>query len=182
MGKQTRFYTLPNDEISFWEFISSIPDIHRLSDKSSSPEITSFVIPWERQLIATRLTKYLITTGEIKNLQKLIRQSTHKIWLSEIADYIDTGEKFYWIDSNSPHVEYSTSFIRYDDNLVQGRIWVDLYSVGENQFVYKGDDLKMLYETLASWIRKNFKKLKGVDGYFGPEALVWYQDGGQLFP
>jgi hypothetical protein len=31
-------------------------------------------------------------------------------------------------------------------------------------------------------IWKKFKKIKGIDGYFGKEALNWVQAGGKPFP
>lgn len=95
-------------------------------------------------------------------------------------DYIDTGEIFYWIDTKAPLVEFTSSFLREDGSLTQGRLWVDLYKLEGQAFVYKGDDFKVFYETLVGWIRKNFKKLKGVDGYFGQEALTWYESSGRI--
>ena len=103
------------------------------------------------------------------------------MYSEEKMDYVDTGEKFYWIDLNAPLVEFTSSFFRSDGKLVQGRIWVDFNKLEGKEIVYKGDDFKALFETIAKWIRKNFRRKKGIDGYFGREALMWYEGGGEIF-
>ena len=182
MGKQVRFYSLPLDEEKFWNFTSSIPGAIRLTDKSSMPTVSSFIVPWNKKTTEAIFSTFHITIDDIDKLNPFIRQGSYKVWSEELLNYADTGKQFYWIDIDAPLIEYSSPFIRNDGYLVQGRIWADFYMLQGDQFVYKGDEFKELYETLAAWIRKNFKKIKGVDGYFGKEALVWYQNGGKLFP
>lgn len=181
MGRQIRFYALPSDELKFWEFVQSIPDTLCLSEKSSSAVIGNFVLPYGEELPKPIFRKlYIYRNRKLNDLMPFLRKGSRKVYSEEQMDYIDTGEIFYWIDTNAPLVEFISSFFREDGSLTQGRLWVDLYKLEGQDFVYKGDDFKAFYETLVGWIRKNFKKLKGIDGYFGEEALAWYKSGGRI--
>lgn len=180
MGKQVRFYALPIDEKLFWEFIQSIPETYQLSAKSLNSSVNSFVLRWSREPPKLVFRKYYIGKGKLDVLKTYVRKGSRKVYSEEKMDFVDTGEQFFWIDTNASLIEFIPSFFRDDGKLAQGRIWVDLYRLEEKEFVYKGDDFRDFYEKLANWIRKNFKKLKGVDGYFGKEALEWYKSGGEI--
>jgi hypothetical protein len=181
MGKQVRFYALPKDEQQFLDFIESVQGTYKLASESSSHNISSFILPWSDKTRTMAFIKYFIGFGNPNNLFTYIKKGRHKVYNEEKMDYVDTGEQFYWIDINAPLVEFTPSFIRNDEKLFQGRIWADLYRLEGNEFAYKGDEFCSLYESLAKWIRKNFKRVKGIDGYFGQEALDWYKNGGQIF-
>jgi hypothetical protein len=182
MGKQVRFYALPKDEALLLEFVRSIPETYRVSPKSSNPTINSFVIPWSKELPKMVFNKNYFCNIKHNALKTYIRRGSYKVYSEEKMDYVDTGEQFYWIDIAAPLVEYTSSFIREDGRLVQGRIWADMYRLEGNEFMYKGDDFKIFYETLAKWIRKNYKRVKGIDGYFGKEAVAWSEGGGNILP
>ena len=182
MGKQVRFYSLQQDEKDFWKFVSSIPESSRLSTQSSIKQISSFIVNWDTELPNKNFRQYNIGKGNLNRLNIHLREGSYKYYSETELRYVDTGERFFWFDPNAPFVRFDSSVLNDDEKLRQGRIWADFYMLQGDQFVYKGDEFKELYETLAAWIRKNFKKIKGVDGYFGKEALAWYQNGGKLFP
>lgn len=181
MGRQIRFYALYKDEIQFLDFVRSIPDAYLVSKNSPTSKISNFILPWPGESPEPVFRKYYIGKGRINDLKSFLRIGSTKVYSEKKMDYVKTGEKFFYIDMEAPLVEFSSSFIRDDGRLTQGRLWVDLYRLEGKEFVYKGDDFKNLYESLVGWIRKNFKKLKGVDGYFGQEALAWYEGGGEIF-
>lgn len=182
MGKQVRFYTLSTDEIKLVDFVLSIPKAYLLRTKTRLQRIETV----DRDSIINTPDPSLhhLFIG-IKSLPipwsdvTEIRAITYS---EEKLDFVETGEIFYSVSTNAPVIEFSRSFVRKDNNLVQGRIWCEFYRLTDdrNHLEYKGDDFKALYETLSGWIRKNFKKLKGVDGYFGQEALAWYESGGRI--
>lgn len=180
MGKQTRFYALPKDEMMFLEFVRTFPETYRVSSKSPDSSIVSFILPWSTDLPEPVFRDFYLGKGNINGLEPFIRKGSKKVYSEIKKDYLETGERFFWIDMSAPLVEFTPSFFRDDGRLTQGRIWADFYWLVGNGFVYKGDDFKAFFETLAKWIRKNFKKLKGIDGYFGPEALAWYESGGKI--
>lgn len=181
MGKQVRFYALPKDELQFSEFVRSIPETYRVSMKSPTSTIASFILTWSGELPKPVFRDYHIGIGNPNTLASYIRKGSYKEYSEEKMDYVDTGEQFYWIDMNSPLVEFTSLFFHEDGKLAQGRIWGDLYRLEGNELINKGDDFKSFYETLAKWIRKNFKRVKGIDGYFGIEALKWFERGGEIF-
>jgi hypothetical protein len=181
MGKQVRFYALPKDEMMFLEFVRSIPETYRVSSKSPNSSIVSFNLPWSTESPEPVFRQYYLGKGNIKTLKPFIRKGSKIVYSEEKMDYVETGEQFFWIDMNAPLIEFSSSFFRDDERLAQGRIWADFYRLEKNEFVHKGDTFETFYETLAIWIRKNFKRVKGIDGYFGKDALAWYEVGGNIF-
>lgn len=181
MGRQIRFYALPKDEVKILDFVRSIPDTYLVSKNSPTSKISNFILPWPRESPEPVFRQFFIGKGRINDLRSYLRKGSTKVYNEEKMDFVETGEKFFYIESQAPLVEFMSSHFRDDERLTQGRLWVDLYRLEGQEFVYKGDEFKEFYETLAGWIRKNFKKIKGVDGYFGKEALAWYKEGGKLF-
>lgn len=181
MGRQVRFYALPKDEMQFLDFVRSIPDAYLVSGHSPTSKMKNFILPWPGESPEPVFRQSYLGKGNIKALKSFLRKGSTRIYSEQKMDFVETGEKFFYFESQAPLVEFSSSFLRDDGRLTQGRLWVDLYRLEGQEFVYKGDEFKEFYETLAGWIRKNFKKLKGVDGYFGPEALAWYESGGRIF-
>jgi hypothetical protein len=63
---------------------------------------------------------------------------------------------------------------------VQRRLWAGINALDGLEFVHKGGVFEKRYDGLSCWIRRHFKRVKGVDGYLGNGALNWYQNGGRL--
>lgn len=182
MSKQLRFYATVQDELEFLNFVSSLPNSFCFKDGSENKHYSSFIIPWTRIEAANKFEKNFLFKGNKESIRTYIKEHYLHVYDEETMSYQKTDEKIYWLDEDAPVVEFTRSFFRNDGKLVQGRIYANFYFVENLEFVYKGDDLLQFYEILAKWLRKNYKKLKDVDGYFGKEALQWYQEGGDLFP
>jgi len=182
MGKQVQFYTLPKDEIKLVDFVLSIPKVYLLRTKTRMRKIEAIDRDSIINLPDPSFHHLFIGVKSLPILRSDVAEIRTIAYSEEKLDFVATGEIFYSVSTNAPVIEFSRSYVRKDNNLVQGRIWCEFYRLTDdrNHLEYKGDDFKAFYETLAKWIRKNFKKLKGVDGYFGPEALAWYENGGKI--
>jgi hypothetical protein len=113
--------------------------------------------------------------------EKDIRGGFIKKYNTGRATYVETGEMRYFITtSNAPVIEFSRSVVRSDGYIAHGRIWAEMYRLEGDALVYKGKDFEAWYDHIARWLRRNFKRIKGEDGYFGQSALKWYQEGGKL--
>jgi len=183
MGKQVRFFTLPTDEIKLIDFMLSLPGAYFIKAKTLQQKVE----------VVDRNS--IVNLGEASSHHLLIAKSSLPISQSDITeiraityseeelDFIETGETFYSVSSiNAPVIEFSRSFIREDNRLVQGRIWCELYRLTDGHLEYKGEEFRNLFETLSKWIKKNFKKIQGFDGYFGEEAEEWHKSGGICYP
>ena len=181
IGKQVRFYMLPNDEqlflqflieklsCSFWGRSSATPKPHILGDKIGSatehPELRSVLI-WNA---AFPLDK------------QDIRKALMKKYDAEKYAYIETGEVRYFIESSdAPVIEFSRSFIRDDGRLAKGRIWAGMYRLEGEALIRKEAAFVSWYDQVARWLRRHLKRFEGVDEYLGPAALEWHQAGGKL--
>jgi len=182
MGRQVRFYTFPSDEILFINFVRSIPETFIIRRKTHQPKIEIVSHSSFTSLSDLDLRDLLIWSKTMPIPKRDIVNHRMKIYSEEKMDFVETGESMFSVSSNAPVIEFSRSFLRDDNKLVQGRIWCEFYRLNDDRLEYKGDGFTNFYEQIANWIRKNFKKLKGIDGYFGKEALEWYKSGGDLFP
>jgi hypothetical protein len=181
MGKQVRFYMLPEDERMFLEFVYQNRTVVLLDERSSEPKLHILgkppVAPQQRSDPGTILlwdTTFPINESDIQKIH--LRE-----YREEVGIYMETGQVVYYIDKSAlPVIELNSSFIRPDGSLAKGRIWAEMHQFRENIFVYKGKDFESWYNQLAKWLRRNFKRIEGIDGYFGPKAFEWYQEGGKL--
>lgn len=183
MGKQVRFYMMPEDELMFLRAICQSEEVILLADSSPMPEIQ--VIEKENLLVSpqqrSKLTTILIWNRSFPIKRNDIREGRLVEYREELGAYIETGDVLYFINSsNAPVIEFSPSFLRSDGELTQGRIWAEMYRLEGNALVYKGEGFESWYDQVARWLRRRFKRVEGVDGYLGPQALKWYQEGGKL--
>ena len=181
MGKQVRFYMLPEDERGFLDFVCQDSDVIVIAPSSSAPKprimkdpIISLVQNPELRHVLFWNTAYSIDKSHIRQLAMQEYSVTQ-------AAFVDTGAVQYFIEtSDAPVIEFARSFIRKDGRLVKGRIWAEMYKLGESKLAYKGKGFEAWYDKIALWLRRNFKRINGVDGYIGHKALIWHQEGGQL--
>lgn len=125
MGRQIRFYALPKDEMMFLEFVRSFTETYRVSSKSPDSSIVSFILPWSTDLPEPVFRDFYLGKGNINGLEPFIRKGSKKVYSEIKKDYLETGERFFWIDMSAPLVEFTPSFFRDDGRLTQGRIWAD---------------------------------------------------------
>lgn len=181
MGKQVRFYMLPEDERLFLHFVCQKPSVALLSSISTKPKLQVIEDPLNSLQPTTELRTILLWN----TMWPIRKDDIQKIFLKEYdieqGRYVATGEMVYSVNtSKAPVIEFSPSFIRHDGRLVQGRIWAEMYRPEPGQLIHKGANFESWYDQIARWLRRNFKRSRDIDGYFGPEALEWYQKGGKL--
>ena len=181
MGKQLRFYMLPEDELAFLQFICSDQAVVILA--TASPEPRPLIIDQCLTSLSHRSTLNTIllwnTLFSIEDSD--VREGRLREYREEQGTYIETGERVYSIDRlNAPVIEFVPSFVRPDGQLVKGRIWAEMFRLVEGERVHKGLNFEAWYDRVARWIRRNFKRVGGIDGYLGTHALSWYREGGEL--
>jgi hypothetical protein len=181
MGRQIRFYMLPEDERVFLQFVRRDPSLVLLTRTSPTPELRII----ENSLVSppqdSELISILFWNTTLPIDESDIREIHLKRYDAERGVYVETGKVLYSIDlSNAPVIELSRSFIRTDGQLVKGRIWAEMYQLEGDTWVHKGAGFESSYDRIARWLRRSFGRVKGADAYFGRKALEWYQEGGRL--
>lgn len=179
MGKQIRFYMLPKDRDEFLRFLERDLDTKPIQATSSLSQLDSF-----RDVAAQNYYGFRIVL--LENQRFLVRENDIKqVDIKEYDEneraYVTTGRIEYYIDASSSNVvEFKQSFFREGEVLAKGRIWAEMYRLENGELVYKGDEFNAWYNKMAQWIRSKFKESGGIDGYFGPAAYKWYQQGGRI--
>ena len=178
MGKQVRFYMLPQDEYCFLQFICSKPNVVAMRPVYDEPEVGILSDCYSvKSHPSERVILYWNTSFEMK--PEFVKHLRRKKYSEEIADFLETGEEYYKVDTfNAPVIEHSRSFIRSDGRLSKGRIWAEMRQIENEKFVYKGKEFEEWYDQVAYWIRRNFTSVKDLDAYVGTEALYWLNKGG----
>jgi hypothetical protein len=182
MGKQIRFYMLKDDEVEFLNWLINNHEVTFLrqtfidkNDMCINPLIPlPKNEPKDRYILITIKNNSVSDFGikrdgyNYKYPKPLINKINHSMYIDE---------------DNANVIEFSRCILNPEGKLVQGRLWVELYSFINNKYIYKGDDLSDLYASINKWIRRNFKKIKGQDGYFGTKAAQVFLKGDlRLFP
>lgn len=182
MGKQVRFYMMPEDELMFLSFVCQDQDVVLLADPWPTPalQITEDYLTLFQQ--RSELTTVLLWNKAFPIKKSDIQEHRLTEYKEEPGAFVETGKVAYSVnDSGAPVIEFSRSFVRPNGQLVKGRIWAEMYRLeGEGTLVHKGQDFESWYDQIAQWLRRNFRRIKGLDGYFGPQALAWHREGGKL--
>jgi hypothetical protein len=171
MGKQVRFFTLDNDQEKFLRFIYEDLSSYIVDLPSTSPKL----------LIIRKLSEAI----EYCSHQRVVYISKPQFPLSKkyISKYTveKSGEIRYSFEYiTAPVIEFRRSFLS-QQKFVQGRVWASMYIYDEEgNTVSKADGFKNWYEQIARWIRRNGKRVQGIDGYIFEGALEWHQRGGVL--
>ncbi len=180
MGRQVRFYALPEDENKFFSFTLKNTDTVFIFPRSDTPELNllgrELPLPTDEWSLVIWNTKFPIEQQNVRKTRLRKHDDVQK-------DYVETGEIAYFLDEmNAPVIQLSRSFINNKNLLIKGRIWAEMYALGDDELIYKGDKFAKWYERLSRWIRRNYSRHNDLDGYFGDEALKWYKSGGELGP
>jgi hypothetical protein len=181
MGKQVRFYMLAEDEQMFLRFVCRDQAVRLLAERSSEPKLTFVQDPFMLFQRRVQLDTLLLWNTAFPITDRHIDEIHLKAYSEEQGAYIETGQIAYFIDRmHAPVIEFSPSFLRTDGSLVKGRIWAEMAVWEGEVLTYKGKEFEAWYDQIARWLRRNFKRVEGQDGYLGPQALDWYQKGGKL--
>lgn len=178
MGKQIRFYILPEDEQHFLDFVFQKPTVRLLRISSNSPD---FVIDRGFLDLLPNAPQIYIWDSTFGLAEKHIRKVFRNKYDENQGIYIATDEPYYVIDRfDAPIVEYSRSFFREDKKLMQGRIWAEMYRVENSKMIHKEQGFISWYEELAQWIRRNCKRDKELEAYVSKRAVEWHNSGGEF--
>jgi len=101
-----------------------------------------------------------------------------------ILDFFE-GIRLYAVDVHDSNVIQFNRCRLDAGTLFRGRIWAEMSAPrldqhGREVSVYKGDDFESSFNSLAQWIRRNYKRDPQYGFYCGPQAYEWYLRGGQL--
>jgi hypothetical protein len=189
MGKQVRFYMLLEDERAFLQFLLADPAVVLVKQDPTAREVQVLEDPLAHMQQRTRGDQVFVWNRAFPFHQDAIHvHRVRKYDDDESGSYIETGELSFSINPGLTCViEYLPSFLWRDGKLVKGRIWADMERLvyGPDvtpDLVYKGAEFEAWYDSVATWLRRRFKRVKGVDGWFGRQALEWYRQGGELRP
>jgi hypothetical protein len=159
MGRQIAFHMLPEDRDDFLGFAqerNAVSVILRDSDSGHVSSLTSL----------ENIQGKPLCLWNRRLLPRLRRK-----WMPN-PGYFRADE------SSLPILEFTPSFTTTWEGqpaLGQGR----LYGVFED----KSPEFRKWFESLVRWIRKNYqRKTSGIDGYVGPAALRFFNEGGYLLP
>jgi hypothetical protein len=155
---------LPNDCSDFLSFVQQRDPVVITNFSAGSADVQ----PFDRGKVRTE-GKDMLCLWNLTLLPSLERE------------YIEasTYAPYYRIDSSLPILEFTMPTQSVWDErpaLTQGRIYACAYQ--------SQPTLRVWFEALARWIRKNFTKnpVPWMSGYVGPEAYQWYKSGGLLLP
>ncbi len=159
MGRQIPFHMLPEDRDNFLGFAQERDAVSIILRDSDSGRVSP-----------------LTNIGSVQG--KPLCLWNHRLLPRLRRKWIPNPGYFRADESSLPILEFTPSFTTSWEGrpaLGQGR----LYGVFED----KSPDFKKWYDGLVRWIRKNYqRKVTEIDGYVGPAALRFFNEGGYLLP
>jgi hypothetical protein len=170
------------DELDFLHYVLNDPSIVLLNEWSHEPK--PHLIPQPLGVAQTNIFQrsVLLWNTSLGDWEDCALEEVRlKEYTIESAAYVETGEIRYFIDKdNAPIIEFDRSFINTQGQLTKGRIYANMYNRIGDDLVRKDIHFENWFNLIARWLRSHFKRVEGVDGYLGPEALAWYRNGGEL--
>jgi len=180
MGKQVRFYMLPEDETGFLDFVFLKPGIYLLRSVSETPDLLIERVTLEGG--STFQPVYICdNTLPFDGMQ--IEKKFYQQLDETSGLYMKTDEAYYIITNalDAPFIEYTRSFIRDDGKLVGGRVWAQMLRVQGDKMVSKEPEFISWYEEIAHWIRRNLKHDNQLHAYVSRRAMEWRNKGGEFY-
>ncbi len=178
MGKQVRFYMLPDDEKKFLDHILLRPTVKLLRTVSDT---TDFVLN-STELTDLRQLPQVYIWDSVYYLDPTNVLGRHRRYFDEnLVAFVETEEWYYKLEySNLPLVVYTRSYIRDDGKLRCGRIWADMYRLETGQLVRREPEFITWYDEMANWLRGYLQRNKELDAYVSLEAMEWHRRGGEF--
>jgi hypothetical protein len=161
MGRQIQFHMLPDDEQMFLDYL-----------RGRDP-----VVVVDRSADSSEVTPVSMEAGD---------SGTLVLWNKSLLDHLERqvverspGNHYYRVESSLPTLEYSRSRqVEWNGHraLLQGRVY--------GSFTQPKVEYENWYKSVTAWIRRHFMRgpFKLLDGYIGPAAFRWFQEGGILLP
>jgi hypothetical protein len=161
MGRQICFYMLREDCEQFLRFVQSRDPVLVVQRDSDSSRVGPVDDPCSLGQDLCLWNQRLLPSLERKYIPQSVKGP------------------YYRVDGSLPTLEFFLPRPADWDGrpaLTQGRVYAT--------FDQPTEGLRIWYEGIARWIRKNFTRnpIARVGGYAGPAALQWHRDGGLLLP
>jgi hypothetical protein len=169
MGKQVNFFMLPSDEERFIAHIYNLSGVI-VPHVQHTEELKEVAVPLPASDIG-RASEMDIVQKDAFDLVTFDRIEKQDIWLIN--------------EFKSPVIQFRRSKV-IDGKLLRGRIWAEMYDDGAfwpvpvNRIQYKGKEFERFYDSIARWIRRNFKLDPEWKMYLGDAASEWRDSGGEL--
>jgi hypothetical protein len=162
MGRQIHFYMLPEDRNAFLLFVQEGGSVVVISRDADSSKVRP------------------LADIDVGNSKTLCLWNQRLLPLLERKWVPDPG--YYRVDElRMPVLELTPSLSTTWEGkpaLVQGRLFGDF-----DPHLEKPPQFEKWYESLARWMRKNYRKSPAsIGGYVGPAAYEFYNKGGYLLP
>jgi hypothetical protein len=170
MGRQLRFFLLPEDVDDLIGDLGQRVGLNLLSERSP----TSQIIPLDSassgrsEVVYDGWTHYerfyLAPSGEIQARMANVE-----------------GQGYWHIDIESEVIEFDACWLR-EGELVQGRIYyqTDLLSPAQDALIPKAPAFVLWAEKIFRRTKKLLRWSKELDAYVGPHADRWQQTGGRF--
>jgi len=183
MGKQVRFYMLPEDEAMFLDFVLESGPVEIIQVRT----IQRAILKLERSYLQGHDLVEPVFWNTMFPLSETYFEEVRPLEFDPVLlDYVNSGKIFYYLDKNSaPVIEFDRcKQVTEEDGdvmvLTKGRIWADMYRLENDAMVYKGEAFENWYDRVAKWIRTRFRRIRHYDGYFGPAANKYLENGGYI--
>lgn len=179
MGKQVRYFMLREDEEAFLDYAlenNRVKIIQADIDQRAIYEVERNALDQQdyKDLVFWN-TKFPLPI----NYFDVFRPRRYD---PDRQDYFESGEVLYSLDKmKAPVVEFWRSKLIDEDGktvLTKGRLWAEMHWWENDKLMYKGEDFEDWYDSLAKWVRKKFHRIPTYDGYFGPAAKKYLENGG----
>ena len=179
MGRQVRFYMLPEEEHEFLDFACKEPYVKILRDVSSTKD---FII--DRTELEKERNFHLVFLWDSRSpfLPEYVHQCKSRSTILEKGVERDIFKTIFRFDTSNPDViELSRPCFNSKGKLIQARLWADMYRVEGDHFVPKDQRFISWYEQIAAWLRKRLTNNKQLDAYISKNAYDWWKSGGVLY-
>jgi hypothetical protein len=179
MGRQIRFYMLPNDEQEFLDFVFLKPGIKLIKEVSDTPEL--IISRTDLNKMPT-IRQVCIWDSNFELDMSKFKKKHYQEYDDELGIYTESDRVYYSFarSSDDPIIEYDRSFIRDDGKLTEGRVWADMYRIEGNIFVKKNPKFIAWFDEIARWLRRNLKRNRDLNAYVSQRVLDWWEIGGCL--
>ena len=178
MGRQVRFYMLPEEECEFLDFACKEPYIKILRNVSSTK---NFLI--DRTELEKEKSLYQVFLWDSRSpfLPEYVNQCKSRNTIVENGVERDVFKTIYRFNTSNPDIiELFRPWINSEGKLKQARIWADMYRVEGDHLVTKDQRFISWYEEIAGWLRKRLTNNKQLDAYLSKKAYEWWRDRGVL--
>lgn len=179
MGKQVRFYILPDDERDFMDYLFLRKGVKLLLPTSDTRDLFIGREALEDRTVFRQVYLWDSTFNfDFTDIEKIY----YREYDESLGIYTETGKAYYTLShfSSAPIIVYTRSFVNSDGKLTEGRIWAEMNRIKGDKMVPKEQGFISWYEEIAHWLRQNLKHDKELNAYVSKRAKEWRNKGGEF--